>query len=136
LDLGCGNGGLLSLLVKERKVKGQGIEIDEQAIYECVARRLSVCHGDIDAGLSEYKEKSFDYVILCQSFQQVRNPDVVLREASRVGKEVIVSFPNFGHYRVRFQIFFTRKLGGRITGFSAGKYGCYPIYLSVALDLL
>jgi methionine biosynthesis protein MetW len=109
LDLGCGDGELLSLLVQEKKVKGQGIEIDEQAIYECVARGLSVFHGDIDTGLSEYREKSFDYVILCQSFQQVRKPDIVLKEALRVGREAIVSFPNFAHFKARLQMFFNGK---------------------------
>ena len=109
LDLGCGTGDLLSLLVQERKVKAQGIEIDEQAIYRCVERGLSVFHGNIDTGLSEYRDKSFDYVILCQSFQQVKKPDMVLREALRVGKEIIVSFPNFAHFRARFQIFFNGK---------------------------
>jgi len=109
LDLGCGTGDLLSLLVQERKVKAQGIEIDEQAIYRCVERGLSVFHGDIDTGLSEYRDKSFDYVILCQSFQQVKKPDMVLREALRVGKEIIVSFPNFAYFRARFQIFFNGK---------------------------
>jgi methionine biosynthesis protein MetW len=106
LDLGCGDGELLSILAKEKKCRVQGIELDEQAIYKCVARGLSVLHGDIDADLVDYGDKSFDYVILNQSFQQVRNPDVVLREALRVGKEVIVSFPNFAHYSARLQMFF------------------------------
>lgn len=109
LDLGCGDGELLALLVKERHVKAQGIEIDEQAIYQCVAKGLSVFHEDIDNGLSDYADQSFDYVILNQSFQQVKKPDIVLREALRVGGEVIVGLPNFAHYRARLQIFF----GGR-----------------------
>jgi methionine biosynthesis protein MetW len=74
-----------------------------------VERGLSVFHGDVDTGLSEYRDGSFDYVILCQSFQQVREPDVVLNEALRVGKEVIVSFPNFAHSRARLQMFFHGK---------------------------
>jgi len=106
LDLGCGDGELLSLLIREKKVRGQGIEIDEQAIYKCVARGLSVFHGDIDTGLSEYADKSFDYVILNQSLQQVKKPDIVLKEALRVGKKAIIGFPNFAHYSVRWQIFF------------------------------
>jgi len=106
LDLGCGNGGLLDLLVRERGVRGQGIEIDEQAIYQCVAKGLSVFHEDIDRGLSDYGDQSFDYVILHQSFQQVKQPDTVLREGLRVGRKVIVGFPNFAHYRARLQIFF------------------------------
>jgi len=109
LDLGCGDGELLALLVHEKSVKAQGIEIDEQGIYQCVARGLSVFHEDIDHGLSDYSDQSFDYVILNQSFQQVKNPDIVLAEALRVGREVIVGFPNFAHYLARFQIFFKGK---------------------------
>ena len=109
LDLGCGDGELLVLLVREKSVKAQGIEIDEQAIFQCVAKGLSVFHEDIDNGLSGYADKTFDYVILNQSFQQVKNPDIVLEEALRVGREVIVGFPNFAHYLARFQIFFKGK---------------------------
>ena len=109
LDLGCGDGELLSLLVREKNVKAQGIEIDEQAIYRCVARGLSVFHQDIDNGLSEYGDHSFDYVILNQTFQQVEKPDVVLTETLRVGGKVIVGFPNFAHYRARLQIVFKGK---------------------------
>jgi len=81
LDLGCGEGELLALLTRSKNVRAQGIEIDEQAIYQCVAKGLSVFHEDIDNGLSEYGDMSFDYVILYQSFQQVKKPDVVLKEA-------------------------------------------------------
>jgi len=109
LDLGCGEGDLLSLLVKEKAVKGQGIEIDEQAIYKCVAKGLNVFHGDIDTGLSEYKDKAFDYVILNQSLQQLRHVNTVLSDALRVGKKVIVGFPNFAYYKARLQIFFLGK---------------------------
>jgi methionine biosynthesis protein MetW len=106
LDLGCHEGELLSLIVKKKNARVQGIEIDEQAIYECVELGLSVSHQDIDNGLSEYGDESFDYVILNQSIQQVKKPDVVLKESLRVGKEVVVGFPNFAHYSSRFQIFF------------------------------
>jgi len=109
LDLGCGDGTLLSLLVREKNVKAQGIEIDEQAIYECVAKGLSVFHEDIDRGLSDYSDQSFDYVVLHQSFQQVKKPDIVLQEALRVGRKVIVGFPNFAHYQARFRMFFQGK---------------------------
>ena len=109
LDLGCGSGELLSLLTRFRNVRAQGIEIDEQAIYQCVAKGLSVFHEDIDKGLPEYGDKSFDYVILHQSFQQVKKPDIVLKEALRVGREVIIGFPNFAHYSARFQMFFRGK---------------------------
>jgi len=109
LDLGCGDGTLLNLLVRQKSVRAQGIEIDEQAIYQCVAKGLSVFHEDIDHGLSDYGDQSFDYVILNQSFQQVKKPDIVLREALRVGRKVIVGFPNFAHYQARLQIFFRGK---------------------------
>jgi methionine biosynthesis protein MetW len=109
LDLGCGDGALLDLLVRERGVRAQGIEIDEQAIYQCVAKGLSVFHEDIDHGLSDYADQSFDYVILNQSFQQVKSPDLVLNEALRVGREVIAGFPNFAHYQARLQIFLKGK---------------------------
>lgn len=114
LDLGCGTGDLLHLLEEEKHTRGQGIEIDEQAIYSCVAKGLSVFHGDIDSGLAEYQDKSFDYVILNQSMQQIRHVDHVLTDALRVGKKVIVGIPNFAYYKARFQLFF----GGRapVTG--------------------
>lgn len=110
LDLGCGHGDLLALLTREKNVKGQGIEIDQQAIYDCVAKGLSVFHGDIDTGLPEFGDQAFDYVILSQSMQQVKKPDTVLTEALRVGKKVIVSFPNFAHITARFQLGFSGKV--------------------------
>jgi len=109
LDLGCGGGELLYLLIKEKNVRGQGIEIDEQEIYKCVAKGLNVFHGDIDSGLSEYKDKSFDYIILNQSLQQVNHLENVLKDALRAGKKVIVGFPNFAYYKGRLQIFFQGK---------------------------
>jgi methionine biosynthesis protein MetW len=106
LDLGCGDGELLERLVKEKQVRAQGIELDEQAIYKCVGRGLSVLHADIDTSLSDYADKSIDYVILKESFQQVKKLELVLRESLRIGKNVIVSFPNFTHYLARLQLFF------------------------------
>ena len=110
LDLGCGDGELLSILVKEKNVHAQGTEIDEQAIYKCVAKGLSVFHEDIDVELSGHPDGSFDYVILSESLQQAKKPDYVLREALRVGKNLVVSFPNFCRYTVRFQILFRGKV--------------------------
>jgi methionine biosynthesis protein MetW len=104
LDLGCGDGELLALLVKEKQVFAQGIEISETAIRDCVAKGLSVFQQDIDTGLSEYGDNSFDYVILNQTLQQVRKPDFALEEALRVGKKVIISFPNFVYISARLQI--------------------------------
>ena len=104
LDLGCGDGELLSLLIKEKQVHAQGIELSETAIQHCVAQGLSVFQQDIDTGLSEYADNSFDYVILNQTLQQVKKPDFALKEALRVGKKVIVSFPNFVQASARLQI--------------------------------
>ena len=110
LDLGCGDGELLARLIEEKQVRAQGIEISEQAIHQCVARGLSVFQEDIDSGLSDYANKSFDYVILNQTFQQVKKPDFVLKEALRVGKKTIVGFPNFLYVSARFQMFFGGKV--------------------------
>ena len=110
LDLGCGDGELLALLISEKQVHAQGIELSETAIHRCVAQGLSVFQQDIDIGLSEYADKSFDYVILNQTLQQVKKPDLVLKEALRVGKKAIVGFPNFVQASARFQIFFQGKV--------------------------
>jgi methionine biosynthesis protein MetW len=110
LDLGCGDGELLTRLIRDKQVRAQGIELSEQAIHQCVARGVSVFQEDIDTGLAEFADKSFDYVILNQTFQQVKRPDFVLHEALRVGKQSIVGFPNFVHLRARVQIFFQGKV--------------------------
>src|SRR5208283_776373 len=104
LDLGCGSGELLYLLSKEKKARGHGIEISDDEIYKCVAKGLNVMHGDIENGLADYKDQSFDYVILNESMQQIRRVDPVLEDALRVGKKVLVGFPNFVHYQSRLQI--------------------------------
>ncbi len=99
LDLGCGTGDLLDLLARDKDARVQGIELDEKAIYECVRKGLSVCQSDIESGLAEYPDGSFDYVILNQSLQEIRKVFFILREALRVGNRVIVGFPNFAHYQ-------------------------------------
>jgi len=106
LDLGCGKGDLLYFLAKEKGARVQGIELNEEAIYQCVEKGLSVFHSDIDSGLSEYPDKSFDYVILNQSLQEVKKAGFVLEEALRVGKKVIVGFPNFAHIYARLRLLF------------------------------
>lgn len=106
LDLGCGNGDLLLTLIEKKAIQGQGIEIKEDAIYSCVAKGLNVFQDDLDNGLIDYLDGSFDYVIMNQTLQEVRNPHIVLNEALRVGKYVIVGFPNFAYWRARFQLFF------------------------------
>ncbi len=110
LDLGCGDGELLSLLIERKGCHGTGIEINEKAIYKCVARGVSVSHGDIDTGLSDFSDKRFDYVVLNGSLQEVVNAKRVILEALRVGKKVIVGIPNFCHYKARFQVAFLGKV--------------------------
>lgn len=106
LDMGCGNGDLLALLRDEKAVKGQGIELNEAAIFQCVEKGLSVFHMDFDSGLTSYPDRSFDYVILNQSMQETLHVEFVLNEALRVGKKVVVGFPNFAHIKARVQLFF------------------------------
>jgi methionine biosynthesis protein MetW len=101
---------LLMHLIYEKKVHAQGIEISAKAIHRCVARGLSVLQEDIDSGLADYENESFDYVVLNQTIQQVKKPDFVLREALRVGKNVIIGFPNFLYISARFQMFFGGKV--------------------------
>lgn len=109
LDLGCGDGELMSLLTKEKNVKAQGIELDDSQIYKCVEKGMSVFHGDIDSGLLEYPDKSFDYVILNQTMQQAKKADFVIQEALRVGGKLIVGFPNFAYFKARISLFFKGK---------------------------
>ncbi|MFC1548892.1 methionine biosynthesis protein MetW [Candidatus Omnitrophota bacterium] len=107
LDMGCGDGDLLEYLVVQKDVKGNGVEISEEAIYKCVEKGLSVSHGDIDSGLKEYPDKLFDYIIFNQTMQQVHKPKEAIMEALRIGKEVIIGFPNFCYFSARAQIFFS-----------------------------
>jgi len=106
LDLGCGTGDLLALLVREKQVMAQGIELRDESIYQCVEKGLTVLHGDIEGGLGEFPDKSFDYVILNQSMQETRNVEFVMKEALRVGKAAIIGFPNMCYWKARFDVFF------------------------------
>jgi methionine biosynthesis protein MetW len=110
LDLGCGDGRLLAELQERKNVVGRGVEISDERVIECVGRGLAVYHGDLIEGLGFYAEKAFDTVILSQTLQQTLNPRRVLREMLRVGRQAIISFPNFGHWTIRLQLL----LGGRM----------------------
>lgn len=110
LDLGCGDGGLLRLLIDEREVHGRGVEIDEAMIIASISKGLSVFQGNLNEGLRDHTSGSYDYVILNQTLQVVERPDRLIREMLRVGKRVIVSFPNFGYYRVRLRTLFSGRM--------------------------
>lgn len=109
LDLGCGEGDLLYLLARDKQVIAQGIEKDDKAIQECVKKGLSVFHDDIESGIREYPENSFDFVILNQSMEEVKNVDSLIQDALRIGNKVIVGFPNFAYIKSRWMIFFSGK---------------------------
>ena len=104
LDLGCGHGDLLAYLKKHKQIQGTGIEQDKEKAAACIERGLSVLQGDIKEEVADYPDAAFDVVILSQTLQQVFQPDVLLKSLSRIGKQVIVSFPNFSHYRIRWQL--------------------------------
>jgi methionine biosynthesis protein MetW len=106
LDLGCAEGDLLYLLVRDKHVIAQGIEKDDRAIQECVKKGLSVFHDDIESGLREYPENSFDFVILNQSMEEVKDVDSLINDALRIGNKVIVGFPNFAYIKARLMMFF------------------------------
>ena len=106
LDLGCGDGSLLALLLAKRNIEPHGVEISQSGVAECVRKGLYVSQGDVDEGLSNYKDNSFDYVILNQTLQNTMKPGVVLEEIMRIGKHAIVSFPNFVYIPIRFQMMF------------------------------
>ncbi|MSP51747.1 MAG: methionine biosynthesis protein MetW [Alphaproteobacteria bacterium] len=104
LDIGCGDGTLLEHLTRTRTVDGRGIELSQSDVKECVGRGLAVIQGDADQDLSDYPSGAFDYVVLSQTLQATRNPGQVLEELVRIGASAIVSFPNYGHWRVRWQL--------------------------------
>lgn len=102
LDIGCGDGELLAQLVQKRGVRATGIEISEDCVVQAVARGLSVHHGDAEEGMDHYSDESFDLVILSLAIQEMGEPVRAMREAFRIGKQIIIVFPNFGHWLSRW----------------------------------
>lgn len=110
LDLGCGDGMLLRSLMDNRDVEGYGIEIDAQQINACIARGVNVIEDNIDEGLIRFPDASFDTVVMTQALQVMRQPDKVLEEMLRIGRECIVTFPNFGNWRTRSYLMFHGRM--------------------------
>lgn len=110
LDVGCGDGALLQLLMATKAVDGRGIELSRERVSACVSRGLSVIQGDADRDLDDYPDRAFDYAILSLTIQATRHPKIVLENLLRIGRRAIVSFPNFGHWGIRAQLLFSGRM--------------------------
>jgi len=110
LDIGCGDGALLAHLARVRGVDGRGVELSQAGVNACVGHGLPVIQGDADHDLADYPNGAFDYVILSQTLQATRNPRLVLGNLVRIGRRAIVSFPNFGHWRIRLHLLFRGRM--------------------------
>ncbi len=135
LDVGCGTGDLLALLEAKKHVDGRGIELATQNVSAAVGKGLAVIQGDADSDLADYPDRAFDYVVLSQTIQATRNPRQVLVELLRIGRHAVVSFPNFGFWRVRMKLLF----GGRMPVLRNLPYAWYDtpnIHFCTVLDFL
>ena len=110
LDLGCGDGFILESLQNNKSAKGLGVEIDEENIKKCLQKKLNVIEQNIDEGLSNFLDKSFDVVLVSQTIQVLKNPKSTLEEITRIGKEGIIVIPNFGHWKSRLTVLFKGKM--------------------------
>lgn len=110
LDVGCGDGALLQLLVETKAVDGRGVELSRERVNACVTRGLSVIQGDADRDLDNYPDQAFDYAILSLTIQATRHPKTVLENLLRIGRRAIVSFPNFGHWQIRMKLLTTGRM--------------------------
>src|SRR4029079_8265338 len=110
LDVGCGDGALLHLLAETKSTDGRGVELSRERVNACVMRGLSVVQGDADRDLANYPDQAFDYAILSLTIQAPHSPKTVLENLLRIGRRAIVSFPNFGHWRIRAELLFTGRM--------------------------
>lgn len=110
LDLGCGDGTLLKMLIDQKHVVGKGIEINQDSVINSIENGVCTIQGDIDEGLVQFSDKEYDYVVLNRTVQATEKPDFVIKEMLRVGKRVIVSFPNFGYWKVRLYLLLNGKM--------------------------
>ena len=104
LDVGCGDGVLMEFLVKEKKVNIRGIEISKSKVQNCIAKGLTIIEGNAEEDLKQFPDKSFDYVVLSQTLQAFLNPEKVINELLRIGKQAIVTIPNFGYWKIRLHL--------------------------------
>ena len=110
LDVGCGDGSLMSLLIKEKKIKARGLELVEENVKKCIYKGLSVIEGNAETELHQFPSQSFDFVVLSQTLQAFYNPEKVLTDLLRIGKSVIISIPNFGYWKVRTSLLLFGKM--------------------------
>lgn len=110
LDLGCGQGDLLAFLQQHKQCRGYGLEIHPDSIVSCIEKGINVIEHDLNVGLDDFKDHSVDTVVMTQALQAVRRPDVLLEEMLRVGKEAIITFPNFGYWRTRLYLLSKGKM--------------------------
>lgn len=135
LDVGCGDGALLAYLSEAKAVDGRGIEISMDGVHTCVSQGLAVIQGDADTDLKDYPSDAFDYVVLSQTLQAMRDPREVLLNLVRIGRRAIVSFPNFGYWRVRFYLAWRGRMP-RTTRLSYDWWETPNIHLCTILDFV
>ena len=131
LDIGSGDGALVSLLVRECDARARGLEVDPAKVHACVKRGLSIVQGDADKDLAAFPSGSFEYVVFSRSLQRLRDPEAALREAARIGERVVVTIANGGHWAGRFALMF----GGRIAKARRGRDVLHPMSVRDFVDL-
>ena len=110
LDVGCGDGSLIEVLIKQKNIDARGIELEENKVKQCISKGLSVIQGNAETELGQFPDKAFDFVVLSQTLQAFYQPENVLDELLRIGKKVIISIPNFGYWQVRTSLLFFGKM--------------------------
>ena len=110
LDVGCGDGSLMSHLIEKKNIEARGLELKKENIQKCIYKGLPVIEGNAETELHQFPDQSFDYVVLSQTLQAFYNPEKVLKELLRIGKSVIISIPNFGYWKVRISLLFFGKM--------------------------
>ena len=110
LDVGCGDGSLMSLLTKEKNIEARGLELKEENVKKCIYKGLTVIEGNAETELHQFPSQSFDFVVLSQTLQAFYNPEKVLKDLLRIGKSVVISIPNFGYWKVRASLLFFGKM--------------------------